>query len=539
MLPLCSSIVHEKSTVKIRASFSLPVLGLLLLITASSLSSRQYNPFVWSTYKEFSHIYSITMDMEKVYFGTDEGILRFNRIKREWDIPITGSNGFKGSKAEIIAVDPVFNKLWIISDQSIFVYNDQISLWEREIPRISLALSTITSIGFTHDTIFLEGNSGIYASPRGSCIWEHYSWIVPSTTKWFGKKAQLSVTDYPFLTPYYATDEYFNKYEYAAIAVENKDMWLGTNQFGVFHYNTFTWNGIHYVTGLANERVNAIYRDEDHYWIGGIYGTNKGITSMNFVTGEGKHWRSDDVYGISSNNVHAITGTENAVWIGTSAGLLRYDKNENTWKSYTQLNGLVDNTVTALHIKNDTLFIGTAGGFCLIVLPSKNMVILESFDNVMIYALATFLGDLVIATERGVYLWRKKAFETITDPDGDLAFGVTALFVDKNAIWFGTRRKGIDVYYPDSTQWEEFLPPTTICGESVYAISGNEHYVWIGTNNGVSRYNKKTKAWTSFTKMDGIADNEVRAILVEDDCLWLGTKKGLTCFHYTDPSVPP
>ncbi|GAI47818.1 unnamed protein product, partial [marine sediment metagenome] len=47
---------------------------------------------------------------------------------------------------------------------------------------------------------------------------------------WFGEKKKVSIRDYPFLTPYYASDEYFNKYEYTTAAVDNKDMWLGTDK---------------------------------------------------------------------------------------------------------------------------------------------------------------------------------------------------------------------------------------------------------------------------------------------------------------------
>ncbi len=508
------------------------------ILYASPIAARRYNPFVWTTYKEFSRIHSITINMDEVYFGTDGGILRFNRIENKWDSPVTKSDGFPGEKAEIVAFDRTFNKLWIVSDKSLVVYIPQISFWEREIPRINLPLPSITSIGFTRDRIFLEGNGTIYSSRRGAFIWEKWTGALPSDIEWSGEKGKVSIRDYPFLTPYYTMDEYFNRYEYTAVAVDNKDMWLGTDRYGVFYNNTLTWIGIHYFVGIANNRVDAIFRDGESYWLGGKYGTGKGITHINFDTGEGKYFRSEDIYGMNSNDAFIITGDKKSIWLGTNTGLLCYKKDEGVWKNYSMFDGLPGNFVISLILKGDTLFIGTTEGMALFLPETKEIVSIETFNNISVNAFGTYEGDLLIGTEGGVFLRKDNKFENISDPDGDFGFGVKAIFVDDDAIWFGTRRKGIDVYYPDSMKWEEYQYPTPIPGEWIFSISGDKDYIWVGTDNGVSRYNKKLKMWKTFTETDGLAHNEVRTIYVEKNYVWFGTKKGLTRFRYRDPSVP-
>ncbi|MCK4233287.1 hypothetical protein KAX75_02595 [candidate division WOR-3 bacterium] len=515
------------------------LIAIITLLCSSSLFSRMYNPYVWTTYKEFFHIYSISLNMTKVYFGTDGGFLRYDRLQSKWDTPVTKSDGFTGEKAKIVAFDKLFNKLWIVSDNAIMVFNPQISRWEREIPRISLPFTVITSIGFTPDYVFLEGNGLIYFSQRGSFAWEKWTGALPSNIDWSGEKGKISIRDYPFLTPFYATDEYFNKYKYTAAAVDNKDMWIGTNGYGVFHNNIFTWNGRHYIIGLANNRVDAIFHDAYGFWIGGRYGTGKGITHINFETGEGKHFNSKDVFRLNSNDVYAIYGDEKNIWFGTNAGLHCYRKDELDWKNYTQFDALPGEIVISLIIKEDTLFIGTNNGMAFMLPGSKEIISVEEFDNTSVNAFGIYNNNLIIGTDRGVFLKKNKKFEIITDPDGDFRFGVTTIFVDKDALWFGTRRKGVDIYYPDSSQWEEYLYPSPISGEWVFAISGNNDYVWICTNFGVTRYNKKLKSWHTFNESDGLSDNEVRTVYIEDDYVWFGTKSGLTRFKYRDSSVPP
>ena len=510
-----------------------------VFIISSPLFGRKYNPFVWTSYGEFSYIYSVTINMNEVYLGTDGGILRFNRLENKWSAPITKSDGFLGERAMILAIDGVFNKLWVVSNSHLAVYIPQISLWEREIPLISLPLHTITSVGFTEDRIFLEGKGTVCSSQRGSFSWMKWIGPLPVDIKWSGAKDKISIRDYPFLTPYYASDEYFNKYEYTAIAVDNKDMWLGTKNFGVFYNNTYTWNGIHYIVGLANNRVDAIFRDEDSYWFGGKSNAGKGITKINFEKGEGKYFRPEDIYGMNSSSVYAITADKNSIWFGTDVGLVRYNKSEGTWKTYSIFDGLPGNFVLSLIVKADTLFIGTNEGMALFSPGSKEIVSTNAFNSISVNAFGIYENDLLIGTDRGVFLKKNGSYENISDPDGDFNFGVTSIFVDDDALWFGTKRKGIDVYYPDSAKWEEYLFPTPLPGEWVLTISGDKNYVWIGTNNGVTRYNKETKVWKTFNETDGLIDNEVRTLYVEKDYIWFGTKYGLSRFRYRDPSVPP
>ncbi len=510
-----------------------------LMFAFTGVAARQYNPFVWTTYRECSHIYSIAMNMQQVYFGTDRAILRYDRLQHQWVSPISESNGFSGTRAELVAMDEVFNKLWVLSDNTLSIYVPTIAHWEMEIPRASLPLPNIHSIGFARDSVFIAGNGLVYASLRGSFSWHRRNGTIPAHIAWYGEKANISVKDYPFLTPYYAADPYFNKYPYTAAAVDNKDMWLGTHGYGVFYFNTFTWNGTHYFPGLGHNRVDALFFDGDGFWTGGQSTQGKGFVHINLLSGEAKRFRAEDIYGIVSDDVLAITGNEQYIWLGTTQGLLQHAKEKGLWESYTGMHGLPGNEVLSLQLKAETLFVGTNDGMAMLIQGRSQLSTIDEFSHIPITAFGIHEGKLLIGTDRGVYMRCENAFQEIIDPDNDLGFGVSAIFVDSTTLWFGTIRKGVEVYDTDSATWQEFLPPATISGNYVYALGGNDDFIWVGTNAGISRYKRANGAWRTFTEHDGLAHNQVFAIYVDNEYAWFGTKDGLTRLHYRDPSVPP
>ncbi|MFY7788768.1 MAG: ligand-binding sensor domain-containing protein, partial [Thermoflexibacteraceae bacterium] len=51
--------------------------------------------------------------------------------------------------------------------------------------------------------------------------------------------------------------------------------------------------------------------------------------------------------------------------------------------------------------------------------------------------------------------------------------------------------------------------------------------LWVGTQSGLSCYNKKTATWKLYTSKDGLPNNYVKTLLVDENYLWIGTDKGL------------
>jgi hypothetical protein len=69
-------------------------------------------------------------------------------------------------------------------------------------------------------------------------------------------------------------------------------------------------------------------------------------------------------------------------------------------------------------------------------------------------------------------------------------------------------------------------------GEEPNCIAGTERYLWIGTDNGLFRYDTKNIVWRKYTAETGLPDNRIKSISVyENDKLWVATPAGLANYE--------
>jgi uncharacterized protein (TIGR02145 family) len=96
----------------------------------------------------------------------------------------------------------------------------------------------------------------------------------------------------------------------------------------------------------------------------------------------------------------------------------------------------------------------------------------------------------------------------------------------------------------DGTVWTRFTTPY-IAGEYVYCIAlAEDPYMWIGTENGFSIYNRLTGEIRSFnTSTIGVTSSMLKSNVITklafdsaDNSMWVGTTNGLT--HITDVDDP-
>nr|MBC8235884.1 GHKL domain-containing protein [bacterium] len=109
--------------------------------------------------------------------------------------------------------------------------------------------------------------------------------------------------------------------------------------------------------------------------------------------------------------------------------------------------------------------------------------------------------------------------------------------------WWSTNPKGVCRYaksnarlrLSDGKQFQHFTTKDGLAGNLVFAIESTpDGAIWIGTHNGVSRYDGTVGAdskpvFTNFTSKDGLVHDSVLAIHVAPDgALWFGTYNGVS-----------
>lgn len=84
-----------------------------------------------------------------------------------------------------------------------------------------------------------------------------------------------------------------------------------------------------------------------------------------------------------------------------------------------------------------------------------------------------------------------------------------------------TLRPGLPYVY---TQWEHFTQADGLPNEHIFAVKVAGDHVWVGTENGLARYDKRDRSWRAWTEADGLPWRVVSSIDVHPKTgeVWIG-----------------
>jgi ligand-binding sensor domain-containing protein len=223
-------------------------------------------------------------------------------------------------------------------------------------------------------------------------------------------------------------------------------------------------------------------------------------------------WQTYDVTDGLSGGVKCLLQDQHGyLWLGTGAGLCRYDGTE--FVTYTTADGLADNRI---------------------------MVICEDRQG----RLWLGIGMSILAEGRGVSCFDGQRFITYTTADGLADNNVMDICEDRQGrLWFGTRG-GATCF--DGRNFTTYTIADGLAGNCVDTIrEDRQGRLWFGvldpfstSGRGVTCFDgqnfttyRKTKSSVLHTADDGLAHNDVLAICEDrQGRLWFGTRGGATCF---------
>ncbi len=102
-------------------------------------------------------------------------------------------------------------------------------------------------------------------------------------------------------------------------------------------------------------------------------------------------------------------------------------------------------------------------------------------------------------------------------------------------LWVGTADHGLCKYDRLTDKFISISKETTSNGlnsNSIKAISGNNNILWVGTNNGLNKFEQATQKWTNYsTENSNISNNMIHAIHADiNENLWIASDEGLLFF---------
>jgi len=292
------------------------------------------------------------------------------------------------------------------------------------------------------------------------------------------------------------------------------DAWIGTEGAGLYHFEGDRWTSFTEASGLANLFVWSVLETRRHEILVGTWGGG-------LMVKKGERFESPvELSPITAPVVALYEGKQGEVWIGTTAGLHRYEAGKLTWSAGKEQLALPD--VRAMVESPDgTLWFGMLGG--------------------------------------GLGCLREGALKQFRKPDGLSSDFVLALYAEADGtLWIGTSDNGL-------CRLRQGKFATISVGQGLLANiisqiaedgAGN---LWMGSHHGILRASKadlnrcadgglKTVRCLSYGKAEGLASQKCSGGFQPGVCktadgrLWFPTSKGLAIIDpgsFRTNTVPP
>jgi ligand-binding sensor domain-containing protein/signal transduction histidine kinase len=317
------------------------------------------------------------------------------------------------------------------------------------------------------------------------------------------------------------------------------NLWVGTTQ-GIERLRNSMFTTYFGLGALPSQNNGPIFVDSDNRtWFapldGGLYWLKQGHVGV--VTNSGL--RHDVVY--------SITGGKRELWIGRQSGGLTYLRDEGnsfTAETYTQADGLAQNSVYAVHQNRDgTVWAGTLSAGVSNFRNGK-FTTYTTADGLASNTIASIAeasdGTMWFGTPNGLSAFSKGKWRSYTSEDGLPPGTVNCLLQDSaGVLWIGTEN-GLAFTTSDSIQIPREVPESL--RERIFGIEEDKTgSLWIATSNHVLKVDREKLLSLTVTGVDvreyGLADGlrglggvKRHTSVVEDSLgrIWFSTNRGIS-----------
>jgi ligand-binding sensor domain-containing protein/signal transduction histidine kinase len=300
-------------------------------------------------------------------------------------------------------------------------------------------------------------------------------------------------------------------------------LWVGTRAgLARFDGMNFTCFDTKNTPAIQCSSISALCRDRDgRLWIGTEGGGVARLDGRAF-----SHYSKTN--GLAGDNIKVIyERKDSSVWIGTTTGLTRYEKEQ--WRNYTKQQGLLSDVVTSLFEDADTnLWIATGEG--LNRLQGEKMVSFAMPNRLpgdSVRGICQDKGGRVwIGSNNGMlwYSWYWTNFYAYNSRYGLSDTFVSTICEDHEAnLWVGT--------YSGLNRFREgrFFPQLNNEGAPFTRVNAlfedREGDLWVGSGEGLVRL--APKRFFTYTRRQGLTHNHITSVLEDrSGSLWIGTWGG-------------
>lgn len=384
----------------------------------------------------------------------------------------------------------------------------------------------------TTDILSLPGNSQVLTLAR-----DHDSNL------WVGTSKGLFRVNANGVSSFDSREQESGKAVTALFEDREGNVWVGTGS-GILRLRDTVFNTYSHSNGLPSDSNGPVYVDpEGRTWFsptdGGLYWIKDGrVERINTAN-------------LSRDVVYSIDGGEGELWIGRREGLthLRYTDASFAGKTYTQTDGLAQNSVYAVHQSRDgSVWAGTVSAG-VTQLKNNTFTTYTSKDGLASNTVSSIAesadGTMWFGTPNGLSAFSQGRWRVYTTQDGLPPGNVNCLLQDSTGtLWIGTDN-GLAFAHSGTVQSLSDVPD--LLREPIFGIGEDRTGAfWISTAKHILRVEREkllhqplsASDLREYSSADGLLSSQgiKRQKSVTTDSLgriWFSTNRGLS---FVDPA---
>lgn len=342
-------------------------------------------------------------------------------------------------------------------------------------------------------------------------------------------------------------------------------VWIGTGGGSINRFDKLNQNFYHYqhipgeITSISPNPVLAILEDHlGNLWIGTDGG---GVCVKEKKSSVFKSYLQNPAYG--SNSITAIyEDKKNNIWLGSDPGahspggaVIKFNHNTKTFEFVKEIKIKLGGVSAILEDKfGDIWFTTPSDGLHRYNPESKKEIVYKTIngDSASISGNSLFnicedsFGNIWVGSiSTGLNLFNREynSFRRfVNDPKDKNSLSSNSIWCiveDKNKdIWIGTWGYGLNKFDQNSQSFTRYTVEDGLTGNVIYSIiPDDEGNLWIGSNNGLSKFNPSNKSVKSFNKSNGllITDFSAGALFKsKEGRLFFGGSSGAVTFNPKD-----
>jgi len=316
-----------------------------------------------------------------------------------------------------------------------------------------------------------------------------------------------------------------------------KRVWIATISGGVSFYNLtspLVNQIVHHINdenSLVNNDVNGVIEDHNgKIW----FATNNGISCWN---AKANQWKSfyDNKLEQAQVFLSICEDDYGRIWAGTySSGIYVLDGNSGKeiahYSRETSQLPLISNFIFDIFKdKQGDLWIGGVNGDFVCFKTKENKF--KVYSNEPIGAFAELnANQIVLGLCYGLAILDKATGSINNLLSG---FITSDLWVNGDEIWISTNGDGLIVYNHKTVESQRFTTQDGLPSNFINSIGFAEGYLWLGTENGLCRFNPKEKTALTFSStvsLSAASYNQNAVYRLKSGQLAFGTNNGAVFF---------